>query len=344
MGTASNHVISFVTANGITSPTDNMILTFQGFDLSGVVLGDIQLSDAVPTYRTLASTPGVNTWGVTISDLTKTITFLPPTSGTGYFPVLTHMFVNINTDHMVNPASVGTYEETITINSASPEQGLIAIPIVDSDQVMITGYVSAYIFFDIDTNTDNTDCAYNDCKIHGGPLAAAGSNYTVDLGELKSTYVNRSQNSVIHSDGIIGKINSIYFDLTTNSISGAVVTVKSQNGGLQGPGSNFIPSVATDGDDIPVNSGRYGYTMPTTVGLRNPDNPKFGTIVTNVNCSNSNVKFCGPSNSITKEVFNTNGNPIDTARVQMDIATGASYTNNPGVYTDTLTFIATSTF
>ena len=166
----------------------------------------------------------------------------------------------------------------------------------------------------------------------------------MDLGELKSTFVNRSQNNVSHSDGLVGEVNSIYFDLTTNAAAGAIVTVKSLYGGLQGPGSNIIPSVASDGDDIAANSGRYGFTIPSTVGLQNPNNPVVGTIITNADCRNSASRFCGPSNSVAKEVFNSNGQPIDSARVQMDIAASASGSNSPGTYTDTLTFIATATF
>ena len=66
-------------------------------------------------------------------------------------------------------------------------------------------------------------------------------------------------------------------------------------------------------------------------------------MVVNSNCD-STVKYCGALNSSWKDVFTTGGNPIDTARVRMDLAAGATYTDNPGIYTDTLTFIATTTF
>jgi hypothetical protein len=44
------------------------------------------------------------------------------------------------------------------------------------------------------------------------------------------------------------------------------------------------------------------------------------------------------------EVFNTNGSPLDNGRLRMDLAAAATYTNNPGTYTDTLTFIVTATY
>jgi hypothetical protein len=217
--------------------------------------------------------------------------------------------------------------------------GDVNIPIIDSDEVNITGYVTAFIHFDIDTNTDNTDCNSSGagaCKVHGGVTAGPGSNYTVDLGELTSAVVNMSQVSSTHLDGT-GIINSIYFDLTTNASGGAVVTVKSLNGGLQGPPGNLIASV-TDGLDIPANSGKYGYTIPTSQITQ-----KHGTVSGNSLCISS-VTYCGPLSTGVKTVFDTNSLPVDSARVRMDLAAGAAYPNNPGLYTDTLTFIATATF
>ena len=344
MSTASNHTITFGTNNGLLASTDNIILTFdpdgQAFDLSSIAITDITLTDNVGAIRTLAATHTTNTWGVNINTSLDRITFTAPTSGTGYFTGASQIVIKIGTNtiggvnQIINPATPGSYRIVITLNNSGTEAGAWAIPIVDSDRVDITGYVTAYIYFDIDTNTDNTDCAYNVClDFQGGTTA---TNYTVDLGELKSTYVNKSQQSVNHN-GTPGVINSIYFDLTTNGIAGAVVQVRSANGGLQGPGSNFISSVSTDGLDIASNSGKYGYNLPVA------STAKYGTVVVNANC-NSAVKYCGALNTAWKDVFTTGGNPIDTARVRMDLAAGATYTNNPGTYTDTLTFVATTTF
>jgi hypothetical protein len=261
-------------------------------------------------------------------------------------------------NQILNPISVGSYKETIILNNTAPgETGEVSIPIVDSDTIDVTGFVTAYMHFDIDTATgetpgpeidgsDNTimDCAYSGigaCLTHSS--GEAGSNYTVDFGELSSAIVNKSNSiSVVHSDGADGVINSIYFDISTNAISGAVVMVKSANGGLQGPGTNKILSVGEvgasriDGQNISANDGVYGYNLPVA------SSQLHGTIIKNSLCD-STAKFCGPS--ITqKEVFTTGGLPVDTARVRLDLAAAASYTNNPGTYTDTLTFFATATF
>ena len=340
----SNHTLTFGTNNGLLASTDTIVVTFdpagQRFDLTGLTISDIELTDNVSSIRTLALTHTTNTWGVAINTTLDTITFTAPTSGTGYYPSASQVIIKIGTNaiggvnQIKNPVTPGSYAITITLNNTGTEAGDLVVAIVDSDRVNITGYVTAYIYFDIDTNTDNSDCAYNVCLDHEGGTMA--TNYTVDLGELKSTYVNKSQLSVDHN-GTPGKINSIYFDLTTNGISGAVVQVRSQNGGLQGPGGNFIPSVSTDGLDIASNSGQYGYNLPIA------STAKYGTVTANTNCDSA-VKYCGALNTGMKDVFTTGGNPIDSARVRMDVAAGATYTDNPGVYTDTLTFIATTTF
>jgi hypothetical protein len=95
------------------------------------------------------------------------------------------------------------------------------------------------------------------CNSHGG--ANDGAGYVVDLGELFLTSVNKSGDSVMHSDGLIGNINYIWFDLETNASSGAVVTVVSQYEALYKDGSNDIPSVASGSEQqiLPA-SGLYG--------------------------------------------------------------------------------------
>jgi uncharacterized delta-60 repeat protein len=344
LGVGSDHTISFGTNFGLISgSTDTMTLEFPDFDLSSLTIADIELTDNVGVTRTLAASAGVNTWGVTINTVAKTIIFSVPTSGTGgYLPtgkivIMIGLNVTGGSHQIINPISSGSFKETITLNNTAPgEMGELEIPIIDSDTVDISGYVTAFIHFDIDTNTDNTDCAYNVCKVHGGVGAGVGDTYTVDFGELTSAIVNKSLTSAQHSDGLTGYINSIYFDLTTNAPGGAVVSVKSLNSGLKGPGTNIISSV-TDGNDIAANSGTYGYTIPTSEITK-----KHGEVFPNSMCDTI-IKFCGAT-STPKTVFDTNNLPVDSARVRMDLAAAAAYTNNPGLYEDTLTFVATATF
>lgn len=352
--TTSNHKINFGTLLGLTNPGDTITLTFQAgqFDLSDLGVGDIDLTDNVG-QKVLGTVAAENTWVVAFG--TDSITFTSPESGTEYIDALNVITVIIGTNatynavpgvnQIVNPSNAGSYLIDIAIQNTQLEEGQISIAIIDSDMVTITGSNSEYLNFDIDTGTGTglapeINCAYNACLTHSGGVA--GSNYTVDIGELLYTTVNHSQvDSVLHADGNEGYINSIFFDLTTNAPEGAVVTVKSLNDGLKGPGeANMINSVGVnggaDGDNILPNTGRYGYTLQEVPSTDN------GTIVRNTLCT-TDSSYCGPTTT-AKELFNTNGAQVEGARVRMDIAAAAAYTNTPGLYSDTLTFVATATF
>ena len=340
-GVASDHTIYFGTENGLITSGDTIEITFPGFNLSGLDYSDMSITDNIGT-KSLGSGAVGSTWGVLASG-TK-ITFTAPPSNTIVAGSMITVKIGKNVVsgavQMINPSSAGSYQESILItNIYGTETGDLAVAIVDSDTVDITGYVTAYIYFDIDTSTDNRDCEYNVCKVHGGAGAPTGTNYTVDLGELNSISVNKSMSTSVDHNGSMGVINAIYFDLSTNAISGAVVTVISQNGGLLGPGGSGVNLIAsiTDGQNITNNDGKYGYNLISASSMLH------GAVTVNTNC-NIATKYCGPVSSGTKEVFNTQDHPIDSARVRMDIAAGATYVNNPGVYTDTLTFVATSTF
>jgi hypothetical protein len=360
----SEHIITFGTNYGLeVGTTDSIVISFdptnKSFDLSALTVGDIELTDNTGIPRVLGLTAGVNTWGVSIDANNDTITFNVPTSGTGGFEPASLVILKIgwggvSANKVINPSSTGSKQITILLNSSNSETGTVAVPIVDSDTIDITGFVNAYMNFDIDTATGEVpgdtlqDCSASgtgSCLTHSG--GSAGSNYTVDLGELISTSVNKSNTSVVkHSDDANGLINSIYFDLTTNASGGAVVSVISLNSGLKGPGSSIINSIGVgvgtdgvvrnDGDDIPANSGVYGFNLPVS------SYQLSGSILKNSSCDLSN-KYCGAS-STPKTVFSTNNLPVEKARVRLDLAAAAGYTNNPGTYTDTLTFIATSTY
>ena len=336
----SNHEIYFGTGNTMDTSGDTIVVTFgTAWNFGSLAITDLAFFDAGAPL-TLAATPGDGVWGAVINSMANTITLTAPTEGSGYILSEHILKLEINNEVLQNPATVGSYpiEIVITTDGTNTEDGTITVPIVDSDQVMITGYVDTFISFDIDTGytaddlINRLDCNYDSClQFNGGGQMA---NYTVDFGELTSTSVNISRESSNHN-GVSGEINSIYFDLTSNAIGGVIVTVSSLYDGLQGPNTNLIPGVANDGDNITVNSGRYGYSVRTSVA-------NSGTIVRNSNCDIVDA-YCAPTSS-GKLVFNTNGKPADSARVRMDLAAAAKYTNNPGVYEDTLTFRAVATY
>jgi sugar lactone lactonase YvrE len=339
--TASDHIFTFGTTYDLTHAGDTITLTFDpAWDFSLVIIGDLTLKGG-DTTMTLAGTETVNDWLAQIDSNTITLTAPPDGSDSGYITHGTVITLAINNEHLVNPPTVGSYKTDMVILSDSEqyiETGSVTVPIVDSDQVDITGYVNNYIVFNIDTGTTDTTCSFNGCPLYGGS-SSNGTNYTVDLGELSSIYVNQSLvgDTIMHSDGHTGAINSIYLGLTSNANNGTVVTVSSANEGLVSSNST-IPAV-TDGNNITINSGLYGYTTPNDFWYTNNDH---GEVILSSNCDSAS-QYCGPATT-PKEVFNTNGAPVDGARVRMDLAAAAAYTDSPGTYTDTLTFVATGSF
>jgi len=339
--TASDHIFTFGTTYDITHAGDTITLTFDpAWDFSLVTIGDLTLKGG-DTTMTLAGTETVNDWLAQIDSNIITLTAPPDGSDSGYINHGTVITLAINNEHLVNPHTVASYKTDMVILTDSEqyiETGSVTVPIVDSDQVDVTGYVNNYIVFNIDTGTTDTTCSFNGCPLYGGS-SSNGTNYTVDLGELSSLYVNQSQigDTIMHSDGHTGAINSIYLGLTSNAINGTVVTVSSANEGLVSANST-IPTVA-DGNNITINSGLYGYSTPNDFWYTNNDH---GEVVLSSNCDAAS-QYCGPATT-PKEVFNTNGAPVDGARVRMDLAAAAAYTDSPGTYTDTLTFVATGSF
>lgn len=343
--TTSDHNISFGTSYGLLGNGDTILLdlsnTNENFDLSDITIADIILTDTNSNVRTLAATAAVDTWGVTINSTDATILFTAPISGNGYYQAATSIIIKIGiqtggSNQIVNPSIVGQYDLTITLsnlNSSDIEQAILSIPIVDSDQIKVDGFVTSQLYFDIDAAVDDIDCEANSCSAHENGLTT--SNYSVSLGELSANWVNQSNTiSVQHSDSNQGLINSIYIDISSNISGGAVVYIKSLNAGLKGPNTNYIVSVA-DGDNITAGSGLYGFSLTTEA-------EGTGTIVRNANCTSSNT-YCGLDSSF-KEVFNTDGNIINDGRVRIDFAASPGINNNPGIYQDTLVFTVTTTF
>ncbi|KXK26250.1 MAG: hypothetical protein TR69_WS6001001245 [candidate division WS6 bacterium OLB20] len=351
---ASDHTLSFGNINNTDASGDTIVVYIdpdtQAFDLSSITVADIDLEDD-GVDKTLAAAAGADTWGVSINTSLDTITFTAPTSGTDYISAGSVLVVKIGStadsgsNQIVNPASVNSYELYIVItNSSGTETGEVEVPIIDDDTVNVSGYIDTFITFDIDTSDVDEDCdaagGASPCDSHGG--ASDETGYVVDLGEMNTSSVNDSGDSVVHADGLSGTINSIFFDLSTNADGGAVVTARSLNGFMSGPGSNQIPSVA-DGSEVQITAGSSLYGINSFGGLVNSATTGSSTIHSDCDGTSGNDYYCDISTSAS-EIFNTSGNPIDSLRIQWEVAASPGSTNATGTYTDELTFIATATF
>ena len=348
----SDHNILFGTNNGLTDPGDSLAITFRSlieWDLTAINIGDISLLDD-GVAKTLSATPGADIWGVDINTGTNTITFTAPSSGTDYIDGTSQIRVLIGLvvddgNQIINPTDVSSYEIGIVMTSGlGVETGEVEVPIIDDDTVNITGYIDSFLSFDIDTNGTNTDCdaagGSNPCNSYDG--SSDGSGYVVDLGEMNISSVNNSGDTVPHADGNTGAVNSIYFDLTSNSDSGVSVSVVSLNGGMVGPGSNFIPSVDTGGEQqITPGSSLYGIQSSPAAF----NSLTSGTVIVNDDCNadNGDDFYCAVQTTPT-EIFNSAGSPIDSLRIEWSVGASPGSLNETGTYTDELTFIATPIF
>jgi hypothetical protein len=332
----SSHAFSLgLTATPVEG--DTVVISLPGdFDCTGLVTGDVS---------NLAAN-----WSITTADAgTCTITL---TAGVGPAQPVT---ATIADTHMVNPDTPGQYDVTYDFADGT-ETGLGSVYIVDSDQVMVNGYINTSIMFDLDVGTSMgdwpnesvlpsvtpttaptissqmlTECAYDACQLFAG--GGTGGNYTVDLGNLTIGAVNASGVSVTHSTGD-GMINYIGFDLSTNAYNGFTVTYVSQNGALHGDHYN-IPSVGDDGTPINAGTSAYGLSMPT-----DPSYVNYAGTSTPTNACGSD--YCTMTTDV-HTLFSGDG-AIESARGTVMIGAAIDGTVPAGTYTDTLTFIATGTF
>jgi hypothetical protein len=284
--------------------------------------------------------------------------FTHPTDGAaGDIPGgITPLIVRVGTvadggsNQIVNPPTVADYEITIenTYNASGGgvETGEVTIPIVDDDTVDVRLYLDTYLTFDIDTAVTDTNCdasgGTSPCNSHGGTTDGAG--YVVDLGEMTLESVNTSGDDLLHADGLTGAVNYIWFDLETNAVNGAIVSVVSQYDGLQKDGSNIIPSFA-DGSEstISFGSGLYGMNHPS--GLYSA--ASIGAITVDGDCdaSGGSSSYCGVADGGTPiDLFHSGNSPLDDGRVQFAVGAAPDSADGTGTYTDQLTFVATSTF
>ncbi|MBP6912052.1 MAG: hypothetical protein KBB88_02535 [Candidatus Pacebacteria bacterium] len=326
--TPSDYVIQFTTPTGVASG-QTIILTFNNstsigasFDFTDMDLKD----DGVDV--TLAATPSAATWGAVRTSATV-ITFTNGTTAVTAASVINIELGLVATtgstgDQQITQGSVGT--TNLVISGTFGDSGTASIPIVDSDQVVITAAVSSTLTFDLD-NTTAAGC--------GSTESAAP--YTVSLGTV-TTVDNRVS-------GNTDSINSICVDLASNAPGGASITVQNANG------ANGLVSASVPADKIPASGG--------TMAL---GTAKYGICIANLTDSGGNLDdeglYDGDSCAVNTEtndvqvlsttpglIFDTDGAPVLGGRAQIIVQAGvASGTASHTDYTDTLTFIATASY
>lgn len=333
----SDHTITFTTPTGAAEDTDITVTFEAGFDLTALTIGDIDVQDDAVSLTTAADCTGAAEAGLSIAGQVITIEICNGNGGA----IAADSEVTIaigGTNQITNPATVDEYE--ITIGGTFGDTGIIEVPIIDDDTVNITGYIDTILSFDIDTSHQDEDCdaagGLNACNSHSGSTDEAG--YVVDLGEMSTLQVNKSGDNVLHADGNMGEINSIYFDLTTNADGGAIITVKSLYGALYKDATNAIPSVTNTGSGVAITAGDGAYGLRHVTSSADEGTP---TIEADYNGAAGTY---GEAATTTTTIFGTNDAPISLGRYELEVGATPNAMHGTGTYTDELTFIATSTF
>ncbi|MBP9715201.1 MAG: hypothetical protein KBD52_01805 [Candidatus Pacebacteria bacterium] len=328
--------IEFATPTGIqTGGADTIILTFSAdFTLAAEAAAnfDIELGDsatcstATYTDEVVALTASATDWGVDVTG--NAITLSPETD-----QVLTAGFCmrlvwgTAATTGGTGSASTITNgpvddDDTIVFTGAFGDTGTITVDIIDDDQVTVTATVNQAITFDLDTSVADGETS---------------TPYSVALGTVTVTDTRVS--------GSTDSINMIIAELDTNASGGAVVSVRNANG------ANGLASTAVPGDNIGSADGalvdgteNYGLCVisvtQTTGTLAKATPYSTGTCATN--SETNDVKGLTTTG---EDILNTTSAPIAGAHAEISVGAAISgVTVAHSDYTDTLTFVATSTF
>jgi hypothetical protein len=185
-----------------------------------------------------------------------------------------------------------------------------------------TATVSQVITFDLDTYATSTT------------NTKTSAPYSVGLGTLSTSQASNSDES---------SINAIWFDLTTNAGSGAIVSVSSANGALK--------SISKPADNIPSSTGTMtpGVANYGLCDKRNDVNSSgtFNKIspFNGATCTTGHVNTIGAVTTTPQTIYNTAGAPLYSGRAEIMVNAENSITTPAhSDYSDTLNFIATSTF
>jgi hypothetical protein len=178
-----------------------------------------------------------------------------------------------------------------------------------------TSATAATISFDLDTATTDTE---------------TGTPYAVPLGTLTTSAVARSN----------GSINSIWTNLDTNAVSGAVITVISTSLKSASVPTDTIPSATATMAAGTANYGLCVATTSATTGTHSAVAPYNGAT-----CVDGAVNTVGIVDGTARTILNSGAAAIEGGRAQIRVNAAISgVTPAHNDYFDDLTFIATGTF
>ena len=317
----ANHEWQFVSPSGVDATTDTIVYEFDvagtTFDLTGVVLGDIDLledTDTTPgdcagtlTQEVLVSadTTATDEWLVTIDTTADTITVGPAaaTDTAAITAANACVILRVGTNatgganQINNPATAGAYR--MGVSGAFGDTGEVTVTIVADDQVAVSATVSQSLTFSISDNT-----------IGFGTLSSTASRYATG------------------TDGSASEVEAHNLIASTNSGSGYNITV---DGNTLTSGSYTITAIGPTNTAPATGTEQYGLRMTASGGS--------GT----VSAPYAAAGFALDTAAFPDEVASATGASADTTYSVRYVANIAGNTE-AGSYTSTLTYIATGNF
>lgn len=227
---------------------------------------------------------------------------------------------------VINPPNPGEY--TITWTN---DNGRATVMIVGDDQIHINTQVDPYMAFNVGVQEAAEECT----------TGFDGSGGTVDLGRLGPSYVRGSD-----LDGV----RHICTRLTSNATNGAVVTVRSLNGGLRSQAAlgDLIPSTTGGVSPGLPNYGLCASSVTGETGNGSPYTPGASAPAMAApfsgSCSAADHSAVGGLTATDQPLWSVAGTTVDAFAKLYVKASVSATTPAHQDYFDELTFIATSTF
>ncbi|MBU1915865.1 hypothetical protein KKC47_01920, partial [Patescibacteria group bacterium] len=218
---------------------------------------------------------------------------------------------------VTNPSSTGAY----TISWVNDDPGYAMVYIVDSDQVSITSNVDPTLTFDIDTSTSTA--------------ADTSAPYSVAFGTLDVATTNVSGE---------GSINYILIDLDTNATQGAVVTIQNANGSSGLVSASSSDTVASLTNSMSTGNENYGFCVQSVSQSSGGTLAKAGDYTSGTCTDQADTNAVKGLSTTASNILSVSG-PVAGGRAVVSGSAAISVlTEAHDDYTDTLTFVATSTF
>lgn len=305
--TASNYTIQFTTPTGVASG-QTIILTFDNSTSVHASLDftDIDLKDDGVDV-TLAAAPAAATWGVVRTSGTV-ITFTNGTTAVGAGSVInieigTHATTGATGDQQITNGSAGT--TLLTMSGTFTDTGVIGIPIIADDVVVVNARVQPSISFTVSDNT-----------IFFGNLRTAGACFAqgTDPGAVTCPTTTETE----------------AFNLTagTNATSGYIVTVQ---GATLTSGSNTIDPLAVNTASSPA-SEQFGMRITASGGS--------GAVTAPYAASG----YAWTATASTPAQIASVGAPSATTTYSVRQLANISAVTEAGTYTSNQTYVATATY